>query len=56
MIEETLEQKTQQKQPTISNTVLSAKRKAVFTPARFSVRGLRKHQGIQVGRNPRVIG
>lgn len=26
----------------------------VYTPRRFSVRGLRKHRGIQTSRNPQV--
>ncbi len=48
MIDEILEKGTQKKQPTI-------KSKSTFIPPRFSVRGLRKHPGIQANRNPIVI-
>lgn len=44
-----------EKQPTAPGTVLSAKRKSTFTPARFSVGKLRKHPGIQKDRNPVVF-
>lgn len=56
MMKEVLEQRTQKEQPTVQSTGLSTKRRSNFTPARFSVRGLRKHPGIQTNRNPRVIG
>ncbi len=55
MMEEILDQKTQNKQPAILDTILSSAKKPAFTPARFSVRRLRKHAGIQTSRNPNVI-
>ncbi len=56
MIEEILDQRAQKKQPTILKTILPTAKKPAFTPSRFSVRGLRKHSGIQTSRNPIVIG
>ncbi len=56
MIEEILDQRTQKKQPAPLDTILPTAKKAAFTPSRFSVRGLRKHPGIQTSRNPIVIG
>ncbi len=55
MIDEILEKSAEQKQPVLSNTILSAKSKSAFIPSRFSVRRLRKHPGIQANRNPIVI-
>ncbi len=54
MIDEVLEKGAKKKQPTISNTVLSAKSKS-FIPSRFSVRRLRKHPGIKSGRTPLIM-
>jgi len=56
MIDEILQPEVKSEQPASQSTVSSVKRRSTFTPARFSVRGLRKHPGIQIGRNPRVIG
>ena len=56
MIEEILDQGTQKKQPVILKKVLSTAKKTAYTPSRFSVRGLRKHPGIQTSRNPVVFG
>lgn len=56
MNEETLDQKSQKKQPAILKAMLSKTKKPAYTPSRFSVRGLRKHAGIQTSRNPIVIG
>lgn len=56
MIEEILDKKTQKTQPAILNKILSTAKKPGFTPSRFSVRGLRKHAGIQTSRNPIVFG
>ncbi len=56
MINAILEKKTQRKQYITSKTTLSEKSKSTFTPSRFSVRRLRKHTGIQIGRNPAVMG
>lgn len=53
-MEEILDQRKQKKQP-ILKTILSTAKKPAFTPSRFSVRGLRKHAGIQTSRNPIVI-
>lgn len=55
MIDEILEQGVEKKQPTITKTIIPAKRQSTFTPSRFSVRRLRKHPGIQASRNPIVI-
>jgi len=55
-MEEILDQETQKKQSTVLKTILPKARKSTFTPSRFSVRGLRKHPGIQTSRNPHVIG
>ena len=56
MIDETLQPTAEKGQPIIQNTGIAAKRKSVFTPARFSVRGLRKHSGIQTSATPRILG
>ena len=55
-MEEILDQGTQKKQSAIIKTILPKAKKTAFTPSRFSVRGLRKHPGIQTSRNPHVIG
>jgi len=55
-MEEILDQGTQKKQSAILKTILPKAKKTAFTPSRFSVRGLRKHPGIQTSRNPHVIG
>lgn len=41
-----------QEESTIMNHKI--KLNTVYTPRRFSVRGLRRHTGIQTSRNPRV--
>jgi hypothetical protein len=56
MIDEILEQSAKKKQPTLPNTIVSAKSKSTFTPPRFSVSRLRKHPGIQANRNPFIVG
>lgn len=55
MIDEILEQDVQKKQSATTKTILSAKSQSTFIPARFSVKRLRKHPGIQANRNPIVI-
>ena len=56
MIDETLQPTAKREQPIIQNAGITVKRKSVFTPARFSVRGLRKHPGIQTSTTPGIIG
>ncbi|MGV3762662.1 MAG: hypothetical protein ACO1NT_09300 [Parapedobacter sp.] len=56
MMEEILEQKTQEKQPIVVKTTSSTAKRRAFSPSRFSVKGLRKHPGIQTSRNPMVFG
>ncbi len=56
MNNEVLAQSTQEEQPTIQKTAVSARRKTALIPTRFSVRGLRKHPGVIASRNPTVVG
>jgi len=52
MIEEISYQTTQEKQPVI----LPIAKKRTLTYPRFSIKGLRKHPGVNATRNPFVIG
>ena len=54
-MEEILDQTTQKEESTVLKATLSTVKKRAFTPARFSVRRLRRHAGIQTSRNPHVI-
>ena len=56
MMEEILEQTAQEKQPIVVKTTSSTAKRRTFSPQRFSVKGLRKHPGIQTSRNPVVFG
>lgn len=55
MNKEVLEEKTTQEQTNDVKSTDLTKKQEIFTPSRFSVRGVRKHSGIKTSRNPSIV-